>query len=250
MNVVLHTPRRTLWAMTERGSRRLQRDASRLRIGPSGVAWDGESFLFDVDEVCVPWPRRLAGTIRFTPGGGGAGRHVLDGQGRHEWVPLAPRGRVEVDFGALGIRWSGEGYLDSNRGSEPLEAGFRRWDWSRWPVPDGTILLYDAERRDGGETRLALHVGADGATVPIIAPPRAAGPRGAWGIRRELRSDPGHRAALVRSLVDAPFYTRSVMSNRVAGHDVTGVHESLNLDRFRSPVVQAMLAFRMPRIAG
>jgi carotenoid 1,2-hydratase len=33
----------------------------------------------------------------------------------------------------------------------------------------------------------------------------------------------------------------------VLGELREGVHESLDLDRFRSPVVQAMLPFRMPR---
>jgi carotenoid 1,2-hydratase len=31
------------------------------------------------------------------------------------------------------------------------------------------------------------------------------------------------------------------------GEDVHAVHESLSLDRFRSPVVQWMLPWRMPR---
>jgi carotenoid 1,2-hydratase len=250
MNVVLHTRRGTLWAMTERGARTLDRGPSELRVGPSAVVWDGESFRFDLDEVCVPWPRRLAGTVRFTPGGGGGGRHLLDGAGRHEWLPFAPHGRIEVDFPGQGILWRGGGYLDSNRGSEPLERGFRRWHWSRWPTPDGAILLYDAELRSGGATRLALRVGSGGTAEAVAPPPPADGPRSAWGIRRELRADPGVRPALVRSLVDAPFYTRAVMTSRVASRDVTGVHESLCLDRFSSRIVQAMLAFRMPRVAG
>ena len=45
------------------------------------------------------------------------------------------------------------------------------------------------------------------------------------------------------TLEDTPFYARSVLVN---GSDLT-MHESLSLDRFRSPWVQVMLPFRMPR---
>jgi carotenoid 1,2-hydratase len=52
---------------------------------------------------------------------------------------------------------------------------------------------------------------------------------------------------VVRTLVDAPFYARALLSTRIAGQAVTAVHESLNLDRFRSRWVQSLLPFRMPR---
>ena len=50
-----------------------------------------------------------------------------------------------------------------------------------------------------------------------------------------------------QTLEDAPFYARSVIATRLRGEDVTAVHESLSLDRFRAPWVQAMLPFRIPR---
>jgi carotenoid 1,2-hydratase len=49
------------------------------------------------------------------------------------------------------------------------------------------------------------------------------------------------------TLVDAPFYARSIIDTTLYGEPVEAVHESLLLNRFRSPVVQAMLPFRMPR---
>ena len=52
---------------------------------------------------------------------------------------------------------------------------------------------------------------------------------------------------MVRTLEDAPFYARSVVSAKLLGEHVTLMHESLSLDRFRMPMVQAMLPFRMPR---
>jgi carotenoid 1,2-hydratase len=51
----------------------------------------------------------------------------------------------------------------------------------------------------------------------------------------------------VRTLEDGPFYTRSIMATRLLGEDIELMHESLSGDRFASPVVKAMLPFRMPR---
>ena len=52
---------------------------------------------------------------------------------------------------------------------------------------------------------------------------------------------------VLKTLEDAPFYARSVISARLLDEPVTLMHESLSLDRFRKPIVQAMLPFRMPR---
>ena len=51
-------------------------------------------------------------------------------------------------------------------------------------------------------------------------------------------------------MLDAPFYDRSMIRTRIAGNMVTGVHETLDLRRFRSRVIKAMLAVRVPRRAG
>jgi carotenoid 1,2-hydratase len=50
-----------------------------------------------------------------------------------------------------------------------------------------------------------------------------------------------------RTLEDAPFYARSQLSAKLFGETADVMHESLSLDRFRMPIVQAMLPFRMPR---
>jgi carotenoid 1,2-hydratase len=52
---------------------------------------------------------------------------------------------------------------------------------------------------------------------------------------------------VVATLQDTPFYARSVVSTEWYGTPATAMHESLSLDRFRTPWVQAMLPFRMPR---
>jgi len=55
---------------------------------------------------------------------------------------------------------------------------------------------------------------------------------------------------VVRTLVDAPFYSRSEIRTHLLGQEATAVHESLSLDRFRSPSMYAMLPFRVPRPMG
>ena len=50
-----------------------------------------------------------------------------------------------------------------------------------------------------------------------------------------------------RTLEDTPFYARSLLDTCLLGEPVHGVHESLDLERFRSGWVQMLLPFRMPR---
>ena len=50
-------------------------------------------------------------------------------------------------------------------------------------------------------------------------------------------------------MLDAQFYSRSVVETMLNGERVQGVHEALDLDRFASPVVKSMLACRVPRRA-
>ena len=82
------------------------------------------------------------------------------------------------------------------------------------------------------------------------APPRQTLRKGLWGVRRGVARDEGTTAKLVRSLEDAPFYTRSEITSQLAGEAVTGVHETFDGDRFGTRWVKALLPFRMPRRAG
>jgi carotenoid 1,2-hydratase len=50
----------------------------------------------------------------------------------------------------------------------------------------------------------------------------------------------------LRTVEDTPFYARSLLTDG-ASSPAHVVHESLSLERFRSPWVQSMLPFRMPR---
>jgi carotenoid 1,2-hydratase len=172
--------------------------------------------------------------------------YALDRAGLHRWLPIAPQGRVEVELDHPKLKWSGSAYLDSNAGQQPLESAFARWHWSRAELRNGTAVLYDVCRRDEENLSLALRIDTSGGIEEFPAPPLAALKPSRWGIARATRSDHAD-AAVTQTLLDAPFYARSIVSSSLLGQKAFAVHESLSLDRFRSGWVQAMLPFRMPR---
>ncbi len=235
--------------MTERAARSVERSATALRIGPSALSWDGDTLTIAVDETTAPWPSRIRGTVRLTASTLHDASYPLDSGARHHWQPIAPCARVEVDLERPASRWQGFGYFDSNRGTAPLECDFARWHWSRARSASGqTTVLYDVTRRDGSEFGLALGFDPQRASARAIqAPPACALPKSAWRIPRATRADAGHATTVAATLEDGPFYARSLVRSRIGGETVTAVHESLDLDRFAAPWVQAMLPFRMPR---
>ncbi len=247
VNVSLYGPRGGRWAMTERGGGALSRDAEHLHIGPSALRWDGECLSVGIDEVTVPRPSRLRGRLRLYPEALTGRKLALDRAARHHWWPVAPRARVELDFQQPALCWRGSGYFDSNAGAEALEQSFVGWHWSRAHLSKGAALLYNARERGGATTSLALQVAGDGSVEPFPSPPEAALPPTLWRIERRTRADPSVTPQILRTLQDSPFYARSLVASRVRGEDVTAVHESLDLNRFRHPLVQLMLPFRMPR---
>ena len=237
--------------MTERGRDALTCEASTLAIGPSSLAWDGDGLTVAIDEVTAPLPSRLRGSVRVRPAAVTERAFTLDGQGRHRWWPIAPQARVEVALQSPALRWSGQAYLDTNDGDAPLEETFSRWDWCGARLPDGAAILYDVEFAGGGGQSVAIRVDGSGAVHDVDLPPQAAlTPTRWWRVPRRTRADAGHAATIKQTLEDAPFYARSVLDTTICGHRATAVHESLSLERFRAPWVQAMLPFRMPRQAG
>ena len=143
--------------MTERSRASLQRDARRLVIGPSRLEWDGSCLTIHIDEVTVPLPSRVRGTVKVHPLGLFGQGYALDDGGRHRWGPIAPSARVEVALDKPGTRWSGPAYLDSNEGDEPIDRPFTEWDWSRSTLRDGsTAVIYDVRQKRGGDRVLAL----------------------------------------------------------------------------------------------
>ncbi|WP_349359984.1 carotenoid 1,2-hydratase [Stappia sp.] len=258
INVALYSATGPRWAMTERGRASLLRDATTFRVGPSALHWsDAEGLTISFDELSLPFPgagalpRRIAGTIRLKPDAVTGEVFDIDAAGRHRWWPIAPSARIEMEVARGGASWAGHGYLDSNWGTEGLEAGFRRWDWARGRLGDGrTAILYDATCRAGGRRELALSIGPDGTIDRRALPAAAPLGRGLWGVERFLHADAPQEARIARSLEDGPFYTRAVVDSRVWGEPMRGLHESFSGDRFARNLVKLMLPFRMPRRAG
>ena len=246
LNVALYSAGARRWSMTERGARHNQRDASHFRIGPSQLEWDGRALTIHIDEVGVPIPRRIRGTVKLHPRQLFHFSTALDAHGRHRWGPLAPHARVEVKLQHPGQRWSGHAYLDSNEGDEPVERAFTEWDWSRSQMKDGsTAVLYDVEPGKAQGRLLALRFGRHGGVQPFEPPPLQALPRTAWRIDRRMRSD--SQVLVSQQLEDTPFYQRAVLQSSLLGESVSSFHETLHVPRLVSPVVQAMLPWRMPR---
>ena len=247
LNVALYGDGPRRWTMTERGRDQLSTSADRLRIGPSTLAWEGDTLVVDLHEVAAPWPRRVSGRVRVEGVLSGLQPIELDAAGAHRWQPIAPRARVSVELDTPALRWSGDGYLDSNQGDIPLEKSFDAWQWCRTPRPDGGALLrYDVQERDGRTRALRLDIAPDGelqvddaqAAHPLVA--------SRWGIARDAHDG----GALRQTLEDGPFYARSLLATPWQGHSLPTFHESLSLERFRARWVQALLPFRMPRRAG
>jgi carotenoid 1,2-hydratase len=246
LNVALYG-RPGRWAMTERGRGALGAEASALAIGLSSLRWDGNGLAIAIDEVTAPLPSRLRGTVRVRPAAMTGRVFTLDPGGRHRWWPIAPQARVEWLWRAR--RFAGAARpTRRQRRRRALEAAFSRWDWCGARLPDRRRrpLRVTAPGR-----RRALDRDPRGRPRPNArhraAPPAALPATRWWRAPRETRADAGHAPAVGRTFEDAPFYARSLLSTHLLGRPVTAVHESLSLDRFRAPWVQALLPFRMPR---
>jgi len=237
------------WTMTERSRASMHRDARHFVIGPSQLGWDGHCLTIHIDEVTVPLPSRVRGTVRVYPQGLFNFSAPLDDGERHHWGPIAPRARVEVAMDQPGNHWSGHAYLDSNEGTEPVEKPFTEWDWSRCNLADGsTAVIYDVRQKSGIDRLLALRFTSSGSVEPFEAPPRQALPRTAWRIGRTMRTDASQPARVTQTLEDTPFYVRSVLESGLLGEKVVSMHETLNVPRLVSPAVRFMLPWRMPRV--
>lgn len=249
INVALYGAGGKRWTMTERGRSRLQRNRTELVVGPSAARWDGNALTFHIDEITVPIPRRVRGSVRVIPQGFNNFVAALDDHGRHRWGPIAACSRVEVKMEHPGVSWSGHAYLDSNEGDEPIDRPFTEWDWSRGLLRDGSAgVIYDVRQKHAPDRVIARRFWPDGRSEAFAPPPRQVLPRTAWRIGRTMRSDEGTPARVTQTLEDTPFYVRSVLESGLLGETVVSVHETLNVPRLTSGVVQWMLPWRMPRL--
>ena len=252
VNVALYGERSQRWAFSEHPREAVRRTETSINLGRSVARWEDERLVIDLDERAAPlWnPRRVIGRVEVSPSVSPQVSFAIDPDGRHRWWPIAPSGRARVELSTPGLRFEGSAYLDSNFGEEPLADGFSSWHWSRAPAADGgATVLYDASPRRGAAYERAMRFGSDGSwgwldetLVPVELP------RAGWGVRRWTRADPeGPPPVVMRTLEDSPFYTRELLEASLCGHRGHAVHESIDLDRWRRPVVQGMLPFRMRR---
>jgi len=238
------------FTMTDRGRAALRQSETTLRIGPSALHWQDGALRIEIDEVSgPPLVSRVRGTITLRPR---AVTHVdlpLTPDGAHVWRPFAPVADIDVALETKGWHWTGHGYFDANFGTRALEEDFSFWTWGRYPTRTGASCFYDATRLDGSRLATAIRFGADGsAQVQTDPPPLTPMRRSLWAVKRETRADPGApRPRQVKAMLEAPFYSRSMVETRIDGETSVGVHEALDLRRFRSPIIKPMLAVRVPR---
>ena len=134
------------------------------------------------------------------------------------------RARVST-CGSRSRRCAGAGiaYFDSNSGAEPLENAFRNWTWSRASVPGGTVVLYDVAERTAAQPAnapacpLALRFGPDARHRLSTRRPSSSCRRRAGASRGAPARTPAQGVRVVRTLEDAPFYSRSLLDTQSAG---------------------------------
>ncbi|MEM6322853.1 MAG: carotenoid 1,2-hydratase [Pseudomonadota bacterium] len=239
------------FTMTDRGRAALRQSTDAFTVGPSTMRWCGDRLVIDIDEIgALPMVGRVRGQITVTPSALTKVELPLTPEGTHIWRPFAPTADIAVDLEAKGWQWQGHGYFDANFGTRALEQDFTFWDWARFPRAGGSTCFYDATRRDGSELAAGFHFDADGNGAPIALPPLTRFARSLWAVRRQTRADPGYRPRQALAMLDAPFYCRAAVRTQIDGEECLGVHEALDLVRFRSPLMKPMLAVRVPRRAG
>lgn len=239
------------FTMTDRGRQALRQSPDRFTVGPSSMSWTNGQLVIDVNEISgPPVIGRVRGCITVTPSAITQAELALTPDGAHIWRPFAPVSTISCDLEAKGWQWSGHGYFDANFGTRALEQDFAYWTWGRYPTSTGATCFYDATRLDGSELAAGFQFDTQGNATSIPLPPKQAFRRSLWAVRRETRGDTGTTPRQVQNMLDAPFYSRSMVQTQLGGETVVGVHEALDLRRFRSPLLKPMLAVRVPRRPG
>lgn len=247
INIASYGPRANAWSMTERSAQQLHTTPELMRVGKSTVSKHEATVQIAIDDRTMPWLRRINGSIEITAQHSSGRVFSLDEGRRHQWQPIAPSARICVALDRPELNWQGDAYVDTNAGERPLEADFRRWNWSSVRKPGGGAdIFYDVIERSDRRHCIALSADALNQISPRTIPDVNMLDKSRWGVLRE--SQHGASASIIETLEDAPFYARSLLSVDIAGESSVAMHESLSLDRFSSAWVRLLLPFRMPRI--
>jgi carotenoid 1,2-hydratase len=247
INIASYGPRANAWSMTERCARQLHTTPDLMRVGKNAVRKRDASVQIAIDDRTMPWLRRISGDINITAEHSSGRVFTLDEGRRHQWQPIAPSARINVALQRPGLNWQGDAYVDTNAGERPLEADFRRWNWSSVRKPGGGAdIFYDVIERSDRRHSIALSADRFNQVSTRMAPATRTLHKSRWGVVRE--SQHGASASVIKTLEDAPFYARSLLSVDIAGESSVAMHESLSLERFSSAWVRLLLPFRMPRI--
>ena len=212
------------------------------------MTWTGRDLVIDINEISsLPLVSRMRGQITLTPSAVTPIELPLTPDGAHIWRPFAPIARINVDLESAGWQFDGHGYFDSNFGTRPLEQDFTTWTWARYPTASGATCFYDVKRRDGSTLDAAIGFTPAGDATHVTQAASTQFRRSLWGVRRDTRADTGTIPRQIKPMLDAPFYSRSVVETQLDGEIVQGVHEALDLRRYANPLLKPMLACRVPR---
>ena len=231
--------------MTERGTRTTERSATSFVVGPSDIKIDDRGMTINIRERTTPFFTKLIGEVTLTPSTLTDHVVALDPDRSHFWRPIAPLAHVDVRFDHPRIAWSGHAYHDMNWGSRPLESTFDSWFWSRATSSEGAHIIYDKTLIDGTRSGFAIDIDRHGHVSDQAMPPETELGTTFWRMKRPARL--ASAPSKVMLFEDSPFYSRSLVETQSGNELITGFHESLSLTRFKTPWMQIMLPFRMPR---
>ncbi|HEX7718723.1 MAG TPA: carotenoid 1,2-hydratase [Woeseiaceae bacterium] len=246
INVCLYGVNANRWTMTERSKESVICERKRFSVGPSTLSWSNDCLEVQLEERSVPSLRRVSGCVRLYPEIINKQSFALDPNNRHYWMPILPRGRIEVDLQSPALSWQGHAYMDTNFGYRPLEKDFRGWHWSRSEERGAAHIAYDTFGNDGIKRQLAMSFDTADRLHRREPAPATSLPRTAWRLQRDANCRV--RPQLLRTLEDTPFYARSLLTMESDDGPVQVMHESLSLQRFQTPWVRMLLPFRMPRV--
>jgi carotenoid 1,2-hydratase len=248
INIALYTKNKNHWVLTESLASDVTRSDHRLQIGNSQVLRDGQTLTFQLNEREAPFGQPLIGSVRVQLPALVGKRRALTASGRHTWQPVAPLARAEVRLEAPACTFSGHAYVDTNAGTEPLEAGFQAWSWSRALLASGKSLLsYHCVDRDAVTSLLHIELAPDGTARDSTSGTLSEQALGTtkFGLPRFAYTDARALVTGIQTLESSPFYARSRFRTTLMGEAATVVHEQLSLTRFVAPWVQFLLPFRM-----